>query len=155
MNLIQREHFPSIAERRTVASGRSKAGALAASALLVSFGAGEAYAQSSDPWTSPDKAMHFAASAPLGAIAASLSGPSASTGMRLLYGTLIGSLPGLAKELADSRNVKADASSRDMVFNVAGAALGALLADWVLIKPMASTGRDRVDGVTIEYKIEF
>ena len=40
-----------------------------------------------------------------------------------------------------------------MVFNVAGAALGALVADCCLIRPIARG--DRIDGVGVEYRIEF
>ncbi|MGC2061966.1 MAG: hypothetical protein WA610_03245 [Thermodesulfovibrionales bacterium] len=45
---------------------------------------------------------------------------------RVLFGTLVGSLPGLAKELTDSRF-----SGSDMAADVAGALLGALVANFV------------------------
>ena len=71
----------------------------------------------------------------------------------VLYGTLLGSLPGLAKELADARSPRGDASARDMAVNVVGAAIGAMLADCCLIRPIARN--DRLDGVGVEYRIEF
>jgi len=45
---------------------------------------------------------------------------------RILCGTLIGSLPGLGKELADRRF-----SGTDMAANVAGALLGAVVANYL------------------------
>ena len=155
MNPNPRPKGPYLFRRPTVGAVRSTACGIALAGAMSAGASGEARAQGPDSWTSPDKAAHFVASAPLGAVGASFAGPSASLGTRLLYGTLIGSLPGLAKELADGRNAKGDASVRDMVFNIAGAALGALWADRVLIRPIGPAGADRIDGVTIEYKIPF
>jgi putative lipoprotein len=124
----------------------------AVAAALVGMLAVPALAQS-DAWTSPDKALHAGFSASFGMIGASLAGGAGSAGERVLYGTMLGSLPGLAKELADAQRPGGDASYRDMVFNVVGAALGALLADCCLIRPYLRG--DRIDGIGIEYRIEF
>ena len=140
---------PSVGAVRSVAVGAALAGA------LMTSGIRDAGAVGTDSWTSPDKANHFAVSAPLGAFGASFAGPSASLGMRVLYGTLIGSLPGLAKEFADTRNPNATPSARDMAFNIAGAAFGAMFADRIVIRPVAATGSDRVDGMVIQYRVDF
>lgn len=52
-------------------------------------------------------------------------------GERIILGTIIGSLPGLAKELADSGEENNHFSSSDMAANVAGAFLGAVIANIV------------------------
>jgi VanZ family protein len=144
--------------RRAVARARAAASraplrhvALAA-AIAAAFAAPDARAQT-DGWTSPDKALHFGLSAPFGAFAATLAPKDAGTGQRMLYGAALGALPGLAKELSDARRSGADASARDMAFNVLGAAVGALLADCCLIRPIARG--DRIDGVGVEYRVEF
>lgn len=123
-------------------------------ALAAACAAPEARAQGQqDRWIGPDKALHFGVSAPFGALGAALVPRDAGTGPRLLYGAVLGSLPGLAKEVSDFRRPGADASPRDMAFNVLGAAFGALVADCCLIRPIARG--DRVDGVGIEYRIGF
>jgi len=124
-------------------------GAVAAGSVLA---CGPAFGQS-DSWTGADKRAHLALSAPFGALGAWLAGSAASPAERVLYGTMIGALPGLAKELVDLRTRGAVASYKDMAFNVAGAALGALLSDCCLVRPY--TRGDRIDGVGIEYRIEF
>jgi hypothetical protein len=50
---------------------------------------------------------------------------------RIVYGTLIGSIPGLAKEVIDSGNEDNHFSGSDMVANVAGAFVGAVIANFV------------------------
>jgi putative lipoprotein len=122
-----------------------------AAALAAAFAA-PALAQT-NPWAGSDKALHAGISAPLGMIGASIAGGAASAGERVLYGTMLGSLPGLAKELVDAQRPGGDASYRDMAFNVVGAALGALLADCCLIRPYMRG--DRLDGIGVEYRIDF
>jgi VanZ family protein len=120
----------------------------------VAFGPPAARAQAqSDGWTGTDKALHLGLSAPFGAFGATLAPKDAGTGQRLLYGTVLGALPGLAKELSDRARPGATASAKDMAFNVLGAALGAAVADCCLIRPLARG--DRIDGVGVEYRIEF
>ncbi|MFO0462390.1 MAG: hypothetical protein ACK50I_24835 [Burkholderiales bacterium] len=146
--------------RRTVGgpSGAGRARALRALAVATAI-AGAAAAHGAraqakpDSWTGSDKALHAGVSAPLGAMGAALAPPGAGTAQRLLYGTALGALPGLAKELADLNRPGATPSMKDMAFNVLGAALGAAVADCCLIRPLASG--DRIDGIGIEYRIGF
>jgi uncharacterized protein YfiM (DUF2279 family) len=147
--------FASITRRtafaaRAAAAGRAAAlAALASGAMLV---APAAHAQA-DAWTGPDKVKHFGMSAPLGMVGSAMVPREAPFAQRVLYGTLLGSLPGLAKELSDMGRPGATASMKDMTFNVLGAALGASLAECCLIRPL---GRgERIDGIGVEYRIEF
>jgi len=136
------------------ASRWGQAGALAAAvALALGALAPDIARAQADRWSGGDKALHVGVSAPFGVLGATLAGRDGTTGERLLVGTLVGSLPGLAKEVADARRVGHDPSAKDMAANLIGAALGALLADCCLIRPL-SRG-DRVDGVGIEYRVDF
>ena len=135
--------------RVAAVSRRMAVSALAAGALLA---APAVHAQV-DSWTGQDKVRHFGVSAQLGALGMTMVPARASTAERILYGTLIGSLPGLAKELADFGRPGATPSMRDMVFNVLGAAVGAAFADCCMIRAIARG--ERIDGVGIEYRIEF
>jgi VanZ family protein len=138
--------------RRTARAARSKPPAALLLAVAAMLGPSAAGAQSTDAAFGTDKALHFGLSAPFGMLGASFAGADASTATRLAYGTLIGSLPGLAKELYDMQG-RGDPSARDMAFNVLGAALGALVADCCLIRPL--TRGDRIDGIGVEYRIDF
>lgn len=146
---------PSSAPRRTD-ERRRRAGrpvqCLRGAACAAVLACGPAFAQP-DAWTGPDKRLHMALSAPFGAAGASLAGANAGLLERVFHGAAIGALPGLAKELTDLRTSGSVASFKDMAFNVAGAALGALLADCCLVR--AYTRGDRIDGVGIAYRIEF
>ena len=145
---------PTVARVRAVAPGRGARRAALAGMVLTVFASPQALAQvPADRWGGPDKALHFGVSAPLGAIGAGFAPKDAGTGQRLLYGAAIGALPGLAKELADARRPGGDPSARDMAFNVLGAAVGALFADCCLLRPI-SRG-DRIDGIGVEYRIDF
>lgn len=143
--------------RRTAARGRAPAALRAAAAATLAAGAllapAAASAQSADPWFGQDKVKHFGMSAPLGMMGSAMIPQRASATERILYGTLLGSLPGLAKELSDLGRPGSTASMKDMAFNVLGAALGASLGDCCLIRPFASG--DRIDGVGIQYRISF
>jgi len=135
-----------------LAARRAALPAIVVAAALAMAAPGGAHAQP-DRWDGTDKAWHVGASAPFGALGAALAGREGASGERLLYGTLVGSLPGLAKELADARRPGQRASGRDLTANLVGAALGALLADCCLIRPLARG--DRVDGVGVEYRVDF
>lgn len=66
---------------------------------------------------------------------------------RVLLGTVVGSLPGLAKELADSRF-----SGSDMAADVAGAFLGALAANFVNTRlKVSATRRENRTTVWLTY----
>jgi uncharacterized protein YfiM (DUF2279 family) len=106
-----------------------------------------------DSWVGMDKANHFGVSAQLGMFGAALAGRSADTTDQILYGTLIGSLPGLVKEIYDIGRPGATASVKDMAWNILGAAAGAMTSKWFSVTPL--TYRDRVDGFRIQFRFEF
>ncbi len=106
-----------------------------------------------DAWVGMDKANHFGVSAQLGMFGATLAGKSADTTDQILYGTLIGALPGLAKEIYDIGRPGATASVKDMAWNLLGAAAGSMSSRWFSVVPMSY--RDRVDGFKVQIRIEF
>ena len=108
-----------------------------------------------DSWTGQDKALHFGLSAPMGLLGVSFASRLGFTDAteKKVVGALIGSMPGLIKELSDINNPRGTASLKDMVFNLLGAALGASLADCCTVSPVSR--RDRLDGLTLEYRIDF
>jgi uncharacterized protein YfiM (DUF2279 family) len=121
---------------------------------LGTLASAPAFAQS-DSWTGQDKVKHFGVSAPMGLLGAKFAGPTASTSERVMYGALIGSLPGVFKELTDLRTPGSSASMRDMSFNIAGAAIGALMGDTCCMIRPYMTRADKVDGIAIDFKINF
>jgi uncharacterized protein YfiM (DUF2279 family) len=136
---------------RLATGARLLAGAVLAAGALASP---SAFAQS-DSWTGQDKLKHFGVSAPMGLLGATFAGPNASTYERVLYGALIGSLPGVFKELTDLRTPGSSPSLKDMSFNIAGAAIGALMGDsCCMIRPY-TTRADKIDGIAIDFKISF
>ncbi len=108
-----------------------------------------------DSWTGQDKALHFGMSAPLGLLGVSFASRLGFTDPmdKKVVGALIGAMPGLVKELADIGNPRATASLKDMAVNLLGAALGASLSDCCSVSPV--TRRDRLDGLTLEYRFHF
>lgn len=118
----------------------------------------------SDYWHGGDKALHFMGSMPFGMLGASVFSDAQTPTERFFYGTLLGSLPGLAKEIHDIRQPSADASYKDMTFNILGAAVGAALV--ILIDPaknishpqwtIAPLGtKNQVNGVVFQYRADF
>jgi uncharacterized protein YfiM (DUF2279 family) len=106
-----------------------------------------------DSWVGMDKANHFGVSAQLGMFGATLAGRSADTTDQILYGTLIGSLPGLVKEIYDIGRPGATASVKDMAWNILGAAAGSMTSKWFSVTPLMY--RDRVDGFRVQIRFEF
>ena len=106
-----------------------------------------------DGWVGMDKANHFGVSAQLGMFGASMAGKSADTADQILYGTLIGALPGLAKELYDIGRPGSTASIKDMAWNLLGAAAGSMSSKWFSVAPI--TYRDRVDGFRVQIRFDF
>ena len=106
-----------------------------------------------DAWVGMDKANHFGVSAPLGMFGATMAGKSADSADQVLYGTLIGALPGLAKELYDVGHPGSNASIKDMAWNLLGAAAGSMSSRWFSIMPMSY--RDRVDGLRVQIRFDF
>lgn len=106
-----------------------------------------------DSWVGMDKANHFGVSAPLGMFGASMAGKSADSADQMLYGTLIGALPGLAKEIYDMGRPGSTASAQDIAWNFLGAAVGSMSSRWFSVMPMSY--RDRVDGFRVQIRFEF
>lgn len=85
--------------------------------------------QTSDGWFQSDKLKHFAISAPFGALGAYLT---RDTEHPVIYGTLIGTVPGLIKEGIDGTCRSSGFSYKDLVADVAGALSGAVLTNWAI-----------------------
>ena len=85
--------------------------------------------QSSDSWTGTDKLKHFAVSAPFGALGAYLT---RDTDHPIVYGTLLGTVPGLAKEVIDGTCSTDGFSYKDLAADALGALTGAALAHWAI-----------------------
>ncbi len=106
-----------------------------------------------DSWVGMDKANHFGVSAPLGMFGASMASKSGDTADQVLFGTLIGALPGAMKEIYDIGHPGSTASLKDMTWNLLGAATGSMSSRWFAVTPM--TYRDRVDGFRVQIRFEF
>jgi uncharacterized protein YfiM (DUF2279 family) len=138
--------------------GRRSSGVFTLAAVVAGIlaHAGPAEASSSaDTWGGQDKALHFSVSAPFGTLGMVMAQRMGATAPveRVLWGALIGTVPGLTKELVDWRSQSGTASGKDLLANFAGALLGATLGECCIVRP---TGRsDRIDGVIIERRIEF
>jgi putative lipoprotein len=85
--------------------------------------------QTSDAWFGADKAEHFGVSLPFGSIGAYLARDSEHP---VIYGTLIGSVPGLIKEGIDGTCRSDGFSYKDLTADVVGAFMGAVLAGWAI-----------------------
>jgi hypothetical protein len=89
----------------------------------------------------PDKASHFA-----GGVVAGGAGTAIANLFipehRLLVGTLLGTIPGLAIEIGDSTN-DAGFSIGDLVADFLGSAVGALITDKLILKPVVQTGSEK------------
>lgn len=107
--------------------------------LVLGLCTENAQAQSRDDWWGRDKALHLGVSAALGAsgyAASSLALETHST--RAVAGTALALSAGIAKELYDLAG-HGQPSYKDMVFNVAGTALGVCVAYLVDV----TTGSER------------
>ncbi len=78
-----------------------------------------------------DKLLHFGFSSLFGAASESYLHyeTNLKTPGRLIWGTTLGTIPGLAKEIIDSTKRDNRFSGSDMAANIAGAFVGALLAN--------------------------
>ena len=85
--------------------------------------------QPKDEWFSEDKFHHFAHSAAISSsiylIANNITKTDENTSFYISFS--ISSLIGLSKEIKDSKDKEGTASSKDLVFNIAGVLFGILL----------------------------
>lgn len=125
-------------------------GAAAAAFALLAF---TSPMQAQDRWGGPDKQRHFSISVAAGAVgvwaARDIFGAREHAP---LLGAVLGQLPGLAREIYQARNNRF--SSRDHVYNIAGAVVGAYFGtDLVFAPTMSRAGR--TDGIIVHYRIRF
>ncbi|MBW9105684.1 hypothetical protein [Paraburkholderia phenoliruptrix] len=104
--------------------------------------------QTSDGWFHSDKLKHFAVSVPFGALGAYLARDTAHP---VIYGTLIGTLPGLIKEGIDGTCRSSGFSYKDLAVDVVGALTGALLGNWAITYSRSSRGQ----AVGVAYSTRF
>jgi putative lipoprotein len=83
----------------------------------------------SDSWTGTDKLEHFGVSMPFGALGAYAM---RDTEHPVIYGSLLGTVPGLAKEIIDGTCSTDGFSYKDLTADAIGALSGALLANWAI-----------------------
>lgn len=83
----------------------------------------------SDSWTGTDKLEHFGVSVPFGAIGGRLT---RDTDHPVVYGTLIGTVPGLALQILDGTCPNGGFSYKDLFADTLGALTGAWLAHWAV-----------------------
>jgi len=94
---------------------------------------------------SDNEALHFGLSTILGAAGETIihHKTKMGTAARIGYGTVLGSLPGLAKEIIDSNEKDNHFSGKDMAANVAGAFVGSVIANWVNNKILVSVDMEQ------------
>jgi len=117
-----------------------------------------------DAWHGKDKAEHFTVSMGLGMLGASFFSDAQTPANQFFYGTLLGSMPGLIKEIRDIHHHGSNASYKDMTFNVLGAATGAAIAalmnsftdtpqtQWTIIP---TSTKNQMNGVVFQYRVQF
>nr|WP_321784679.1 hypothetical protein [Paraburkholderia sp. J94] len=94
--------------------------------------------QTEDSWTGSDKLAHFGVSVPFGAIGGWLA---RDTDHPVIYGTLIGTVPGFLKEALDGTCRTDGFSYKDLFADALGALTGAWLTHWAVTFSHASHGQ--------------
>ncbi|KND58393.1 Phage protein [Candidatus Burkholderia verschuerenii] len=85
--------------------------------------------QTSDSWTGSDKLEHAGVSAAFGALGAYAM---RDTDHPVIYGSLLGTAPGLLKEAVDGTCRSDGFSYKDLVADAFGAVVGAALTHWAI-----------------------
>jgi len=104
-----------------------------------------------------DRLKHFGVSSIFGAASESILHykTNLNTSERIILGTALGSLPGLAKELVDSTKEGNQFSGSDLAADIAGAFLGAVIANFfnnlIQIK-IDTTEENKVFAISLSYK---
>lgn len=83
----------------------------------------------SDSWTGTDKLEHFGVSVPFGALGAYIARDSEHP---IIYGSLIGTIPGLAKEAFDGTCKNNGFSYKDLAADFIGSLTGAVLGNYAI-----------------------
>lgn len=104
----------------------------AAHMLILAAALSAAPAAHADEWFAQDKAMHFVATT-----LASTTVLAATGSSQLAFWSVIG--VGLVKELQDHRQPGNKFSGKDMVFNLAGAAIGSGIAPRMTVQFLNGT----------------
>ena len=118
--------------------------------ILISISSENAYG-------GDDKLKHFGVSSIFGAASESILHykTKLKTTERIILGTTLGSLPGLAKELIDSTKAGNQFSGSDLAVDIAGAFLGSVVANFfnnlIQIK-IDKTEENRSFSISLSYK---
>lgn len=100
-------------------------------ALLILLSA-TAYAQSDDPWLSPDKGLHFAVSAGIASAGyASAAIFTRDVHVKFAVGLALSLAAGTGKEMLDAFRAGSDSSYKDLAFDALGIATG-LVISWLV-----------------------
>jgi len=101
-----------------------------------------------------DKTLHFAVSSVTGYLAETIIHKQTSSDFkRVAYGTMLGTVPGLIKEVADSTEENNEFSKDDMLANIAGSFVGSLLANKVNHRLMVNIQKDK-DAYIVGFAID-
>jgi uncharacterized protein YfiM (DUF2279 family) len=95
--------------------------------------------QTEDAWFGRDKLEHFAVSVPFGGLGAWLARDSAHP---VMYGALLGTVPGLVKEGIDGTCRSDGFSYKDLAADFVGSLTGALFTHWAISYHRSSRGHE-------------
>jgi len=91
-----------------------------------------------------DKTFHFAVSTVTGYLAETIIHKQTDSDFkRVAYGALLGTVPGLIKEIADSNEENKEFSQDDMLANIAGAFVGSYFSNKVNKRLMVNLKKDK------------